>query len=83
MHLSLNQTPDILAPHETDLNYSIDSGNFSLRVYLPLMRKDCVTHIHGLAVYVKYGLPFARDVSLENMLFMFLTGLVYNLFYFY
>ena len=24
------------------------------------------THIHGLAVYVKEGLPFARDLTLEN-----------------
>ena len=25
-----------------------------------------ITHMHGLAVYVKEGLPFARDLSLEN-----------------
>ena len=34
--------------------------------YLPLMQKDSSTHIHGLAVYVKEGIPFARDLSLEN-----------------
>ena len=45
---------------------SIDSGNFSVRCYLPLIRKDSGTHIHGIAVYVKEGLPFARNVSLEN-----------------
>ena len=45
---------------------SIDSGNFSVRGYLPLIRKDSSTHMHGLAVYVKEGLPFARDLSLEN-----------------
>ena len=38
----------------------------SLRGYLPLIRKDSSTHMHGLAVYVKEGLPFARDLSLEN-----------------
>ena len=27
---------------------------------------DSSTHMHGLAVYVKEGLPFARDLSLEN-----------------
>ena len=27
---------------------------------------DSITHIHGLTVYVKEGLPFARDLSLEN-----------------
>ena len=37
-----------------------------MRGYLPLIRKDSSTHIHGLAVYVKEGLPFARDLSLEN-----------------
>ena len=27
---------------------------------------ESLTHMHGLAVYVKEGLPFARDLSLEN-----------------
>ena len=42
---------------------SIDSGNFSVS-YLPLIRKDSVIYIHGLAVYVKEGLPFPRELSL-------------------
>ena len=50
----------------TNLNDSIDSGNFSVRCYLPLIWKDSSTHMHGLTVYVKEGLPFARDLSLEN-----------------
>ena len=58
--------PDILALCETNLDDSIDSGNFSVRGYLPLIRKDSSTHMHRLAVYVKEGLPFARDLSLEN-----------------
>ena len=37
-----------------------------MRGYLPLIRKDSSTHMHGRAVYVKEGLPFARDLSLEN-----------------
>ena len=37
-----------------------------MRDYLPLIRKDSSTHMHGLAVYVKEGLPFAWDLSLEN-----------------
>ena len=57
---------DILALCETNLDDSIDSGNFSVRGYLPLIRKDSSTHMHGLAVYVKEGLPFARDLSVEN-----------------
>ena len=61
-----SNSPDILAPCETNLDDSIDSGNFSVRAYLPLIRKDSSTHMHSLAVYVKEGLPFARDSSLEN-----------------
>ena len=34
--------------------------------YLPLTLKDPITHMHGLAVYVKEGLPFARYLSLQN-----------------
>ena len=34
--------------------------------YLPLIQKDFVTHVHGLAIYVKEGLPFTRDLSLAN-----------------
>ena len=61
-----SNSPDILALCETNLDGSIDSGNFSLRGYLPLIRKDCSTDMHGLAVYLKEGLPFAQGVSLEN-----------------
>ena len=61
---------------EANLDDSIDSGNFIVRGYLPLIRKDSSTHIHGLAVYVKEGLPFAQDLSLENSAdsYLFLTG---------
>ena len=61
-----SNSPDILALCETNLDDSIDSGNFSVRGYLPLIRKDSSTHMHGLAVYVKEGLPFAQGLSLEN-----------------
>ena len=61
-----SNSPDILAPCETNLDDSIDSGNLFARGYLPLIRKDSSTHIQGLAVYMKEGLPFARDLSLEN-----------------
>ena len=61
-----SNSPDILALCETKLDDSIDSGNFSVRGYLPLIRKDSGSHMHGLAVYVKEGLPFAQDLSLEN-----------------
>ena len=53
-------SPDILALCETNLDDSIDSGNFSVRVYLPLIRKDSSTHMDGLTVFVKEGLAFAH-----------------------
>ena len=67
----------ILVLCKTNLDNSIDSGNFSVRGYLPLIRKDSSTDMHGLTVYVKEGLPFARDLSLEKLcrfLLMFSIG---------
>ena len=61
-----SNSPDILALFETNLDDSPDSGNFSVRGYLPLIQKDSSTHMHGLAGYVKEGLAFAQDLSLEN-----------------
>ena len=63
--LESNST-DVLALCETNLNDSVDSGNFSVRSYLPLMRKHSFTHMYGLAVDVKEGLLFAWNLSLEN-----------------
>ena len=57
---------DIFALCETNSDDSIDSGNFSVRSYLRLIQKDSITHMHGHAVYGKEGLPFPRDLSLEN-----------------
>ena len=59
-------SPDILALFETNLDYSIDSGNFFVISYVPLSQKDSSTHMHGLAVYVKEELAFAQGFSLEN-----------------
>ena len=61
-----SNSPDILALCETNLDDSIDSGNFSVRGYLLLIQKYSSTHMHGLAVYVKEGVSFAQDLSLEN-----------------
>ena len=54
-----SNSPNILPLCETNLDDSIDSGNFSVRGYLPLIQKDSITNMHGLAVYVKEGFPFA------------------------
>ena len=61
-----SNSSDVLALCEINLDDSINSGNFSVRGYLPLIPKDSTTHVRGLSVYVKEGLPFARDLFLEN-----------------
>ena len=40
----VSNSPVILAPCETNLDDSINSGNFSVRGYRPLIRKDFSTH---------------------------------------
>ena len=41
--------------------------NCSVSEYLPLIQKDPVTYVYGLAVYWKEGLPFAQDLTLETL----------------
>ena len=75
----------ILALCETNLDSSIDSGNFFVRGYLPLIWKGSSTHMHGLTVYMKEGLPFAWDLSLENSAdcyFIFWLALLHSVSYF-
>ena len=48
-----SNSPGILALCERNLDDSIDSGNFSVRGYLSLIRKDSSTHMHDLVVYVE------------------------------
>ena len=65
---------------------TIGSVNFSVRVYLPLIRKNPNTHIHVLAVYVKEGLSFVRDLSLENSedsYLCFQIALLHSVYYFF
>ena len=61
-----SNSPYILALCETSLDDRVDFGNFSVTGYLPLIWKDSITHMHGLAIYVKEGLSFTPDFSLEN-----------------
>ena len=61
-----SNSPDILCLCETNLDDSIDSGNFSVRGYLLLIWKDSSTHMHGLVVYVKEDFLFQGTLSLEN-----------------
>ena len=81
-----SNSPDILALCETNLDDSIDSGNFSVRGYLLLIRKDSITHMHGLAVYVIEGLPFPWSLSLENSVDSYLyfrLALLHSVSYFF
>ena len=81
-----SNSPDMPALFETNLEGSTDSGNFSSRGYLSLIRKDSSTHMHGLAVYVKEGLPFARDLFVEfsaDSYLCFRLALVHSVFYFF
>ena len=62
---------------ETNLDDPVDSGNFSVRGYLPLICKDSTTNMHGLAVYLKEGLTFGSghiSRKLCQFLLMFWTG---------
>ena len=64
--LQLSDSPDILALYETNLDDWTHSVNFSVTGYLTLIWKDSSSDMHGLAVFVKKGLHFAWDLSLEN-----------------
>ena len=72
-----SNSPDILALCETNLDNSIDSDNFSVRGYLNLIWKNSSTHMHGLAAYVKEGLPFTWDLSLENSADSYVSNWLY------
>lgn len=50
----------------SNLEYSIDCSNFSLRDYHPSVQKDFIMDIYGLAVEMKAGLSFAHNLSLEK-----------------
>ena len=57
-----------------------------MRGYLPLIRKYSNTHMHGVTVYVKEGLPFAWDLSLANSADSYLClrlALLHSLSYFF
>ena len=76
---------DILALCKTNLDDSIDSGNFNERCYLPLIWKDSITHMYGLAINVNEGLPFALALFLKNSAdseLCFQLALLHSVFYF-
>ena len=81
-----SKSPDILMQCQTNLDDSTDYGNSSVRGYLPIIRKDSVTYMHRLAFYVKEGLPFPWDLSLENSVNSYLCfrlALLHSVSYFF
>ena len=69
--------PDILALCETSLDETTDSCNFSLRGSFPLIQKDSITHMHGLAVFLKEKTSFCTGLISKKLcgcLLLFSTG---------
>ena len=67
-----SNSPDILALCETNLDGSINSGNFSVRRYLSLIQKDDSSHMHGLERTSFCTGLISRKLC--RFLLMFLTG---------
>ena len=64
LNFSFNQySPDIHAFCDSNMKDSTDSCNLCVRGYPLLIRKDSTTHMHGLAGYLKEGLPVAWNLS--------------------
>ena len=81
-----SKSPTNFALWETNLDDSIDSGNFSRRVCLSLNQKNFTTHKHCLPVHVDEGITFAQYLSLENSAdsyVCFPMGLLHSVSYFY
>ena len=86
VHLSLNQTllTFLLYVKQTGMTRLILA--ISVRGFFPVIQKDSSTHMHGLTVYVKKGLPFPQDLSLENSADSYLCfqlALLHSMFYFF
>ena len=61
-----SNSPEILALCETNLDDSIDSGNFSVRGYLPLTWKDSITHVWSCSLCEGRTSFCMGLISLEN-----------------
>ena len=68
-----SNTHDIIAQSETSLDESIDTGNFSVRGCLPLIRHDSTTHVHGIALLhaVSYFFFLYQSPSLSLRIFFY------------
>ena len=71
-----SNSPDILALCETNLDDSIDSGNLSVRGYLPLIRKDFLDTLMDI---IRTGLPILVEViDMVNSAIIFLFQMTYS-----
>ena len=72
-----SNSPDIFALHETNLDDSIDSGNFSGRGYLPLIHKVSNTHAWSCNLFDRSTFFCMGLITRKLWRFwlMFLTGL--------
>ena len=61
----LDNSPDILALCENNLDDSIDSGNFSVRSHFPLNQKDSTTHAWSCSS-CEGRTSFCTRLTLEN-----------------
>ena len=80
-----SSSPDILALCETNLDVLIDSGNFSVRGCLSLIRKDSSTHILGLAVLCEERTSFCTGLISRKLcrFLCFRLALLHSLSYFF
>ena len=62
--------PDILALFETNSDESVDSGNFSVRGYLPIIRKNCYSNAWSCS------LCYIRTSLCTELIFTKLSGLL-------
>ena len=73
-----SNSPGILALCETNLDDSIDSGDFSVRGHLTFW-KDSSIHMHRPRVYLKEGLPFTWDLNSADSYLCFRLWLLTSL----
>ena len=75
-----------MALSETNLEDAVDSNSFIVKGYVPLICKDSTTHMHGLGVFVKEGLPLAWEIALKTLgesYMCFQLALLHSVSYFY
>ena len=68
----LQNSPDLLALCETNLNPAVSSLDLSVDGYYPLIRKDSDSHMLGLGVYLRSNSPICREIRFESSDYSFM-----------